>query len=181
MLFLGILGEYVGRTHININKKPQAVVAETTGREVRSCSASGDSVMTRVHHAMIHELIPRINSRTSSSTIWIPAPGGPRRPSLLCLHRSLNLESVLDVGCGRGVWPSEWRQGGHTRQHRRRRAVRRSGEPRDTAPKPSSRGICRSLCSSIVISISSSRSRWHNVSTPPMPTYSSTACAATAN
>lgn len=33
MLFLGILGEYVGRTHININKKPQAIVAETTGRE----------------------------------------------------------------------------------------------------------------------------------------------------
>jgi undecaprenyl-phosphate 4-deoxy-4-formamido-L-arabinose transferase len=33
MLFLGILGEYVGRTHININRKPQAVVAETTSGE----------------------------------------------------------------------------------------------------------------------------------------------------
>jgi len=30
MLFLGILGEYAGRTHININRKPQSVVAETT-------------------------------------------------------------------------------------------------------------------------------------------------------
>jgi polyisoprenyl-phosphate glycosyltransferase len=33
MLFLGILGEYSGRTHININRKPQSVVAETTRDE----------------------------------------------------------------------------------------------------------------------------------------------------
>jgi glycosyltransferase involved in cell wall biosynthesis len=33
MLFLGILGEYAGRTHININHKPQSVVAETTRDE----------------------------------------------------------------------------------------------------------------------------------------------------
>jgi glycosyltransferase involved in cell wall biosynthesis len=32
MLALGILGEYVGRTHININRRPQAVVGETTRR-----------------------------------------------------------------------------------------------------------------------------------------------------
>lgn len=30
MISLGILGEYVGRTHININRKPQSIVAETT-------------------------------------------------------------------------------------------------------------------------------------------------------
>lgn len=33
MLFLGILGEYSGRTHVNINRKPQSVVAETTRSE----------------------------------------------------------------------------------------------------------------------------------------------------
>jgi undecaprenyl-phosphate 4-deoxy-4-formamido-L-arabinose transferase len=33
MLFLGILGEYSGRTHVNINRKPQSVVAETTRGE----------------------------------------------------------------------------------------------------------------------------------------------------
>jgi undecaprenyl-phosphate 4-deoxy-4-formamido-L-arabinose transferase len=31
MLALGALGEYVGRTHININRKPQATIAETVG------------------------------------------------------------------------------------------------------------------------------------------------------
>jgi polyisoprenyl-phosphate glycosyltransferase len=35
MLFLGILGEYAGRTHVNINRKPQAVVAETTRDEMK--------------------------------------------------------------------------------------------------------------------------------------------------
>jgi len=30
MLALGVLGEYVGRTHININRRPQATIAETT-------------------------------------------------------------------------------------------------------------------------------------------------------
>ena len=33
MLFLGIIGEYSGRTHININRKPQSVVADTTRGE----------------------------------------------------------------------------------------------------------------------------------------------------
>jgi glycosyltransferase involved in cell wall biosynthesis len=35
MLFLGILGEYSGRTHVNINRKPQSVVAETTRGEAQ--------------------------------------------------------------------------------------------------------------------------------------------------
>jgi undecaprenyl-phosphate 4-deoxy-4-formamido-L-arabinose transferase len=30
MLFLGILGEYAGRTLVNVNQKPQSIVAETT-------------------------------------------------------------------------------------------------------------------------------------------------------
>lgn len=33
MLFLGILGEYSGRAYVNINRKPQSVVADTTRTE----------------------------------------------------------------------------------------------------------------------------------------------------
>jgi glycosyltransferase involved in cell wall biosynthesis len=41
MLFLGILGEYAGRTHINVNRMPQSVVAETTrGKTARAQKVS---------------------------------------------------------------------------------------------------------------------------------------------
>jgi len=33
MLALGVLGEYVGRTHVNINRRPQAIIAETVSLE----------------------------------------------------------------------------------------------------------------------------------------------------
>ena len=41
MLALGALGEYVGRTYANINKKPQATIAETVGGPEPSFSGGG--------------------------------------------------------------------------------------------------------------------------------------------
>lgn len=39
MLFLGLLGEFVGRTHMKVSQKPQSVVAETRGLENRETPA----------------------------------------------------------------------------------------------------------------------------------------------
>jgi glycosyltransferase involved in cell wall biosynthesis len=37
MLALGVLGEYVGRTHVNINRRPQATIAETVSGCEQHC------------------------------------------------------------------------------------------------------------------------------------------------
>ena len=41
MIFLGVLGEYVGRTHLKVNRKPQSVVAEMVNATPRKDTSIG--------------------------------------------------------------------------------------------------------------------------------------------
>ena len=44
MLALGVLGEYIGRTHINVHRRPQAIIAETVA--VEHLNAAGPDLPT---------------------------------------------------------------------------------------------------------------------------------------
>ncbi|MGQ9915768.1 MAG: hypothetical protein ACUVQQ_15625, partial [Thermogutta sp.] len=45
MLALGIIGEYLGRVHLNINRKPQYVVRDMIEIEDDSTESRGDAAM----------------------------------------------------------------------------------------------------------------------------------------
>lgn len=58
LLALGVIGEYLGRLHLNVNRKPQYVVRHHKGRAAgspaqtpKSCAAGAPAALTRPEHA----------------------------------------------------------------------------------------------------------------------------------